>query len=100
MRNRVWRTATVAALGAVLGLWLSATPMLAHHAFTAEFDATKPVTVRGIVTKVEWINPHSSMWMSRSLTGRSSTGHSSSARLTPCSGGAGARIRSDRVLKW
>jgi len=59
MRNRVWRTATVAALGAVLGLWLSATPMLAHHAFTAEFDATKPVTVRGIVTKVEWINPHS-----------------------------------------
>ena len=34
-------------------------PTLAHHAFTAEFDATKPITVRGIVTKVEWINPHS-----------------------------------------
>ena len=30
----------------------------AHHAFAAEFDAKKPVKLRGIVTKVEWINPH------------------------------------------
>jgi hypothetical protein len=30
----------------------------AHHAFSAEFDASKPVTLRGEVTKVEWINPH------------------------------------------
>ena len=49
----------VAVLAVVVGLWLSGTPMLAHHAFTAEFDATKHVTMRGIVTKVEWINPHS-----------------------------------------
>ncbi len=32
--------------------------LLAHHAFSAEFDATAPVTLRGPVTKVEWINPH------------------------------------------
>jgi hypothetical protein len=31
----------------------------AHHAFSAEFDAKKPVKLRGVVTKMEWINPHS-----------------------------------------
>ncbi|HUK33073.1 MAG TPA: DUF6152 family protein, partial [Vicinamibacterales bacterium] len=30
----------------------------AHHAFAAEFDAKQPITLRGTVTKVEWINPH------------------------------------------
>jgi hypothetical protein len=32
--------------------------LLAHHSFSAEFDSTKPVTLTGIVTKVEWTNPH------------------------------------------
>jgi len=31
----------------------------AHHAFSAEFDAKKPVKLRGVVTKMEWVNPHS-----------------------------------------
>jgi Family of unknown function (DUF6152) len=31
----------------------------AHHSFAAEFDATQPVTLRGKITKMEWINPHS-----------------------------------------
>ena len=31
---------------------------MAHHAFAAEFDREKPVTLRGTVTKMEWINPH------------------------------------------
>lgn len=31
---------------------------LAHHAFSAEFDSSSPVTVRGTVSRVEWINPH------------------------------------------
>jgi hypothetical protein len=30
----------------------------AHHSFAAEYDASKPVTLRGVVTKVDWINPH------------------------------------------
>ena len=36
----------------------SAVPVVAHHAFTSEFDGTKPVTLKGTVTKMEWINPH------------------------------------------
>jgi len=49
------------AVGAVTGVWLllAAVPSLAHHAFSAEFDAKRPVTLRGTVVKVEWINPHS-----------------------------------------
>jgi hypothetical protein len=33
-------------------------PVFAHHAFAAEFDAKKPIKIRGTVTKMEWINPH------------------------------------------
>ena len=43
---------------AALGLLLAVKPVLAHHAFAAEFDAKKPVKLRGTVTKMEWINPH------------------------------------------
>jgi hypothetical protein len=43
---------------ATAGLLSAAVPVLAHHAFAAEFDASKPVKLRGTVTRVEWINPH------------------------------------------
>jgi hypothetical protein len=43
---------------AALGLLLAVKPVSAHHAFAAEFDAKKPVKLRGTVTKMEWINPH------------------------------------------
>jgi len=38
----------------------------AHHAFSAEFDANAPVSLRGVVTKVEWINPHA--WIHLAVT--------------------------------
>ena len=44
--------------GGILFCALAALPVSAHHAFAAEFDAKKPIKIRGLVTKMEWINPH------------------------------------------
>ena len=48
-----------------LGLALSAlaVPLSAHHSWTAEYDAKKPVTVKGVVSKVEWTNPHTHFYV-------------------------------------
>ncbi|MBZ5633064.1 MAG: hypothetical protein LAO55_08040 [Acidobacteriia bacterium] len=49
----------LAVLLGIAGLLMAAAPMWAHHAFAAEFDAQKPVKLKGTVAKVEFINPHS-----------------------------------------
>jgi hypothetical protein len=45
-------------LPALIALALLSLPVFAHHSFVAEFDETKPIKVSGVVTKVEWQNPH------------------------------------------
>ena len=54
--------AVIGSVSAVAGLcvWLvgTAVPVVAHHAFAAEFDADRPVEFSGTVTRVEWVNPH------------------------------------------
>ena len=45
------------------GLLLAGVPALAHHAFVAEYDASKSTTLQGVVTKVEWTNPHARFYI-------------------------------------
>jgi hypothetical protein len=45
-----------------LALLSSAIPLLAHHSVTAEFDSSKSFTVKGTITKIEWVNPHIYMY--------------------------------------
>ena len=52
------RTKVVFAAAALVALAFVVKPVVAHHSFSAEFDATKPFKLSGPVTKVEWMNPH------------------------------------------
>jgi len=45
-------------LAMACALLAAALPLAAHHSVAAEFDSTKPVTIKGTVTKIEWMNPH------------------------------------------
>jgi hypothetical protein len=46
-----------------LALLVSAAPARAHHSFAAEYDAAKPVTLKGVVSKIEWTNPHARFYI-------------------------------------
>jgi Family of unknown function (DUF6152) len=49
---------TTGAVAALLVALVTGSPLLAHHSFATEYDRTKPVSVTGVVKKVEWRNPH------------------------------------------
>jgi len=55
MRSRLLHTALIALVGLVA---LRSAAVDAHHSFAAEFDANKPVTLKGVVTQIDWANPH------------------------------------------
>ena len=50
-------------VGVVTTLIASGARVVAHHSFAAEFDITKPVTLTGKVTKIEWTNPHAFLFI-------------------------------------
>jgi uncharacterized protein DUF6152 len=54
-------TKSLAVLALGFGSLATAAPALAHHSFAAEFDDKAPVTLKGQITKIEWLNPH--IWM-------------------------------------
>ena len=49
---------SLASLVIVGGVAAASSPLHAHHAFAAEFDARRPISFKGTVSKVEWVNPH------------------------------------------
>jgi hypothetical protein len=55
--------AKLAILLASAGILASALPVFAHHSFAAEYDASKPVELKGVVTKMEWTNPHARFYI-------------------------------------
>ena len=50
-------------IGIALALAVFVVPAVAHHSFSGEFDANKPIKLTGSVTKIEWMNPHAYFFM-------------------------------------
>ena len=71
-------------LSAIAGLLLAAVPVLAHHSFAAEFDSNQSMTVTGVVTKVEWMNPHTHFYIDvKDESGKTTNWQCEGGRRTP-----------------
>ena len=64
--EKLWRKPVKGTLYIALagvGLLLATVPVVAHHAFAAEFDVTKPIKVKGTTTRLDWVNPHAWLYV-------------------------------------
>jgi arginine exporter protein ArgO len=59
--QEVLMTRILLLLVAVFSFAMAGRPVVAHHSETAEYDSSKPIKVTGVITKVEWLNPH--VWL-------------------------------------
>ena len=66
MRTKLSLVTSVLSAALLAIVAFNTAPLLAHHAFGAEFDANRPVLLKGKVTKVEWVNPHA--WIHLTVT--------------------------------
>ena len=60
------KTRLLTAFLGVAALFVGSLPAAAHHAFGAEFDASRPILLKGKIVKVEWVNPHT--WIHVEIT--------------------------------
>ena len=82
------------------GFLAAAVPVVAHHAFSTEFDADKPIKLEGTVTKMEWVNPHAWLHIDvKKPDGTSEVWRLRAARPTRCSEEASTETRS-RSARW
>jgi hypothetical protein len=62
------------AVTACASLLTAVLPVMAHHSFQAEYDATKTITVKGTIQKLEWVNPHAYFWIDvKDASGKTTT---------------------------
>lgn len=65
------RVSNIALLTVVAGVLFARSSVTAHHSFAAEFDASKPITLTGVITKMVWSNPHA--WLHVDVKGPDGT---------------------------
>ena len=90
-------TVKIAALIIVTGLLYATAPADAHHSFSAQYDASKPVTLRGTINRMLWSNPHGHLYIDvKTPDGKLVTWELETAAPAACIGADGEK----RTCRW